>query len=458
MTLTKSTRELAEEFYLPALRERMKRQAAPAAEPASNPVIVKPSAEDAARIRAERLPLAELTEQKILRAVYSERQLEEVLVDFWFNHFNVFSGKGLVRLYLTAYERDVVRPHVLGSFRDLLGAVAESPAMLLYLDNWQSVAPPGAVTTLELADAHRRQGRLRAAQPRPLFARPVRQAPQPRRRGLNENYARELMELHTLGVDGGYTQQDIREVARAFTGWTVDQPRGGGAFRFDPGSYDDGEKLVMGRRLPAGGGKRDGEVVLDLLARHPSTARFIATKLVRRFVADEPPASLVTLAAARFTRTNGDIEAVVRTILTSPEFLAPQAYRAKTKSPFEFVVSSLRAAEAVVETAVPLARTLQELGMPLYGAQPPTGYEDHASAWIGTGALLDRINFAVALAGGRVRGLQIGAATNHDVLPGLPARALGNDISRGTSEALAGENDDRRAMALLLGSPEFQKR
>ena len=261
----------------------------------------------------QRTVIAELSQQRLLRAAYSERQLEEVLVDFWMNHFNVFVGKGPVRLYLTEYERDVIRPRVFGRFRDLLGATAQSPAMLFYLDNWQSSAPPAAPTSAAAArndnpgrrrmppsdPANRGRRRLGGLEvPDAQMTKPA--VPQRRRRGLNENYARELMELHTLGVDGGYTQKDVQEVARALTGWTIANPRLGGEFEFNPRMHDDGEKVVLGRRIKAGGGRSDGEEVLDLLARHPSTARLIATKLSRRFVADDPPASLVARVARRF--------------------------------------------------------------------------------------------------------------------------------------------------------------
>ena len=226
---------------------------------------------------------------------------------------------------------------------------------------------------------------------------------------MNENYARELMELHTLGVDGGYTQKDVQEIARAFTGWTIANPRQGGGFHFEPRMHDDGEKTVLGHRIKAGGGRKDGEQVLDILAAHPSTARFIATKLARRFVADDPPAALVDRAAARFRDTGGDIREVVRTIVTSPEFFAPGAYRAKVKTPFEFVASAVRATSADSERRQALVQTLRTLGMPLYGCQPPTGYADRADAWVNTGALLNRMNFAVSLTGGRMRGVRTAA-------------------------------------------------
>jgi uncharacterized protein (DUF1800 family) len=440
-TLQKSTRELAQDYFVPALmlrRREQQRQARQGQTTAAEPEMSRRamrSPEQMEAMRAERSVLAELSQQRILRAVYSERQLEEVLVDFWFNHFNVFAGKGPTRLYLTEYERDVIRPHVLGRFRDLLGATAHSPAMLFYLDNWQSAAP--------------NEERMKA---RPQMLR---------RRGLNENYARELMELHTLGVDGGYTQKDVQEVARAFTGWTIDTPRQGGAFRFDPRIHDDGEKIVLGHRIKGGGGKKDGERVLDILADHPSTARFIATKLARKFVADVPPPSLVERAAARFRDTHGDIREVVRTIVTSPEFFAPEAYRAKVKSPYEFVVSATRAASVDAGTALPMVQALRELGMPLYFCQPPTGYADRADAWVNTGALLNRMNFAVSLTQGRLRGEKRSARVDASSFPTretLFGTVLAGDVSASTRATVAKANTAPQSAALILGSPEFQRK
>lgn len=401
-------------------------------------------------MRAQRSVVAELSQQRLLRAIYSERQLEEVLVDFWLNHFNVFVGKGQVRTYLTEYERDVIRPRVLGRFRDLLGATAASPAMLFYLDNWQSTAEPDAQTTADRIRARRR----------PRRGGPITE-PQNRRRGLNENYARELMELHTLGVDGGYTQKDVQEVARAFTGWTIETPRQGGAFRFEPRIHDQGEKIVLGHRIKAGGGKKDGERVLDILAAHPSTARFIATKLARKFVADVPPPSLVDRAAARFRDTDGDIREVVRTIITSPEFFAPEAYRAKVKSPYEFVVSATRAANVDAGAALPMVQALRELGMPLYFCQPPTGYADRADAWVNTGALLNRMNFAVALTQGRLRGERRGGRIDASGIPtreALFGTVLAGDVSASTRATVAKASTAAQSAALILGSPEFQRK
>ena len=262
----------------------------------------------------QRQVVVELNQQKILRAVYSDRQLEQVLTDFWFNHFNVFAGKGPERIMLTEYERDVIRPHVLGSFRDLLGATAHSPAMLFYLDNWMSTDPDGLHASPMDEMRQRNRARLLGVM-RPDLAEMMKQQQKNRPTGLNENYGRELMELHTLGVDGGYTQKDVVEVARALTGWTIAQPRTGGGYRFDPRMHDDGEKHVLGHTIKAGGGEKDGEQVLDILAHHPSTARFISTKLARRFVGDDPPQALIDRASKRFLDTNGDIREVVRTIV-----------------------------------------------------------------------------------------------------------------------------------------------
>jgi uncharacterized protein (DUF1800 family) len=377
-------------------------------------------------MRPPRELTAELQASRILRAVYSERQLQEVLVDFWTNHFNVFAGKGADRWLLIPYDRDTIRPHTLGKFYDLLKATAESPAMLFYLDNFQSVSPDANAGRLA-----RRQNRGGGG----LFglmmgrkgqdtetARPERQQQQRRRRGINENYARELMELHTLGVDGGYTQRDVQEVARCFTGWTIRSPRGfrragqgevddqAGQFYFNPRLHDDGEKIVLGQKIPAGGGVKDGLRVLEILARHPSTAKFIATKLARRFVADDPSPALVSRAAATFTRTDGDIRETLRALLTSPEFNSPENYHAKIKTPFELAVSSVRALGGETNGGPGLHQWIARMGEPLYMYQAPTGYADAAENWVNTGALLERLNFGLALASNRIAGTRVDLA------------------------------------------------
>ncbi len=318
-----------------------------------------------------RIGLQQLTAAKLLRAVQSECQLREVMVDFWFNHFNVFAGKGACRLLVSSYERDAIRPYVFGKFRELVSATARHPAMLFYLDNWLSASP----------DAE----------------------PRGRRRGLNENYARELMELHTLGVDGGYTQEDVVAVARAFTGWTIEAPRRP-SFMFAPPLHDDGAKTVLGRAID-GGGMRDGEQVIDVLCGHPSAARFVATKLIRRFVSDDPPAALVESVARTFTRTDGDIREMLRVVIHSREFA--ESEQQKVKTPFEFVISAVRALGAEVSNPGILARFLQRMGQPLYMAIPPTGYSDEAADWMSSGTLMLRLNFVAQIAAGRSRGIQL---------------------------------------------------
>lgn len=354
----------------------------------------------------------DLLAAKVARGVMSERQLAEVMTDFWENHFNVFIGKGQLRYYLPEYSEQVIRAHALGRFRELLGAVAKSPAMLIYLDNAQSVADSGQPT---LGSEGRGRGRIRQGAINRRIQRldsaqraAMEQLQQRRPRGLNENYARELLELHTLGVDGGYTQQDVIEVARALTGWGVNPPRqGGDGFVFRAQAHDAGPKSVLGHRLRAGRGVEDGEEVLDILSRHPSTAMFISRKLAVRFVSDEPPQDLVERAAAAFTRTNGDIREVVRVILTSPEFYARSTYRAKVKSPFEVTVSALRALGAQADTTPFSAGLVGRLGQQLYGHQAPNGWPETGAAWINTGAILNRINLGILVAGGRVPGARL---------------------------------------------------
>lgn len=369
---------------------------------------------------------AELQASRILRAVYSERQLQEVMVDFWTNHFNVFAGKGADRWLLTAYDRDAIRPHTMGKFSDLLLATAQSPAMLFYLDNFQSVSPNSPT---DLGDQRLREqrgglfgGLMRR---RPDGASPAPNSKQ--KRGINENYARELMELHTLGVDGGYTQKDVQEVARCFTGWTIFAPRGGGAaaqsmlngpraellrenagkFFFNQRTHDDGEKIVLGHKIPAGGGIEDGLKVLDLLAHNSATAKFIATKLVRHFVSDNPPASLIDRVAATFIKTDGDIREVLRTIFFSPEFNSADAYRAKIKRPFELTISAIRTLGGETTGGPALQQWITRMGEPLYGFQTPNGYSDLAESWVNTGGLLERLNFGLTLASNRIPGTQV---------------------------------------------------
>jgi uncharacterized protein (DUF1800 family) len=333
------------------------------------------------------LALGEVASAKLMRAVASERQLYEQMVDFWENHFSVFTGKGQTRLFIPAYDRDVIRPRALGRFRDLLGAVAHSPAMLFYLDNAQSVA-----------DTSRRT------------LRPARFTPMRRGRGLNENYARELMELHTLGVDGGYTQADVIEVARALTGWSIDPSEG--TFVFRPGAHDAEEKVVLGHRLPGGRGLQDGDEVLDILARHPSTARYIMRKLAVRFVSDSPPPALVERCAAVFSARDGDIRETLQCVITSPEFFSTSAYRAKVKTPFELVASALRVTGGVPDATPRASQTVTRLGQPTFGRQTPDGWPDRGDDWMNAGAMVNRVNFGLALAGNRVPGVRASQVTS----------------------------------------------
>ena len=460
-TLGMSSREIAETYEIPQLQARREKKQE-AAQASTSDAAKPPAMPDPLQQKANRVVI-ELAEQKMLRAVYSDRQLQEVLTDFWFNHFNVDARKGPDRFLLTEYERDVIRPHVLGKFRDLLEATAKSPAMLFYLDNWMSADPNGPHPGTGLGG--RARGDLpppgRGARGRFGVIMPPRPRPSPQgknaSKGLNENYGRELMELHTLSVDGGYTQKDVTEVARAFTGWTIQNPRLGGGFRFEPRIHDTGEKIVLGHVIKSGG-EGDGEQVLDILAKHPSTARFIATKLVRRFVSDTPPPSLVDRAAARFRETDGDLREVTRTILTSPEFFSPEAYRAKVKTPFEFVASALRATGADVQDATPLVRTMQQLGMPLYMCQPPTGYKDTADAWVNTGALVNRMNFSLTLASNKLPGVVVDSLQSQVDSQSFTRAILGDDVSETTRSTVAKATSAPQMAALTLGAPEFQRR
>ena len=383
-------------------------------------------------LRPPQFLLQELQAQKIIRAAYSERQLQEVLTDFWFNHFNIFWAKNADRNLTTDYEMSVIRPRTMGKFKDLLLATAKSPAMLVYLDNFQSMSPdaklpdprqmrrqglgqrrPGAQgrgfgnprlnnpgNRDQQNDQEMQRDQMNPEQRRAQAANALRN----RKPGINENYAREIMELHTLGVEGGYTQKDVQEVARCLTGWTLDRPRQGTEFVFRSFMHDNGEKTVLGQKIPAGGGIKDGEMVIDILAHHPSTAKFISTKLVRRFVSDTPPQTLIDRVASVYTKTDGDIREMLRTIITSPEFNSKEAHRAKIKSPFELAVSAVRALGAQVTVPIQTAQFISKMGQPLYLYQAPTGYPDRADQWVNTGSLLERLNFGLALTTNKVRG------------------------------------------------------
>ena len=429
----------------------------------------------------EQVVVDELMQAKLLRAVYSERQLDEVMTDFWMNHFNIFINKGADRFLLTSYERDVIRPHVLGKFEDLLVATAQSPAMMFYLDNWLSVGPNSDIAQGIAAHARDKHGRGHG--PRGPGQRPI---PKKARQasGLNENYGRELMELHTLSVNGGYSQKDVTEVAKVFTGWTIEQPNKGGGFHFEPRMHEPGDKMVLGKRIKENkeNGEKEGLEVLRLLARNPKTAHFISQKLAMRFVSDDPPAALVDRMTQTFLKKNGDIREVLRTMLTSPEFWSPDVYRAKVKTPFEFVVSAVRASGAQVDDARALVGTLNNMGMLPYGMMPPTGYSMKADAWVNSSALLGRMNFALGLTGGKVRGVSMDAkqlapdATDgQQALARLEGSLLAGDISKQTHDTISKQLEDPKitqrrlddplrapnvgAIAgLILGSPEFQKR
>jgi uncharacterized protein (DUF1800 family) len=412
----------------------------------------------------------ETAEARLARAIDSPRQLEEVMVDFWYNHFNVFAGKGIDRALVASYERDAIRPYVMGSFRDLLGATAKHPAMLYYLDNYLSTS------------ADYTPGKLRGA----LIAL-VPNAQKAKARGLNENFARELMELHTLGVDGGYAQKDVTELARMLTGWTYDQRalvRNNQTFRFDPERHDQGVKHWLGREVPEQG-QREGEMALDVLAMHPSTAHHLSFKLAQYFVQDNPPPALVDRMARTYLDSKGDIRSVLRTLFASAEFMAPEAVGAKFKTPYQFVVSAARASATPVLNVAPLLGTMAQLGMPLYGCQTPDGYKNTQDAWLNPDALTRRITFATALAGGKLAlatrpKLPVAPAAMRAQMdnamdgamqaapvaaaPAVPAldpvqlqSTLGGAISGRTLTTVAASAEPLRA-AMLLGSPDFMQR
>ncbi len=378
----------------------------------------------------------DLLESKLLRAIESNRQLAEELDDFWFNHFNVFYEKGADRFLIPEYERDAIRPHVLGKFRDLLEATAKSPAMLFYLDNFQSVK-----SDIDTTNKSRRV-----------------------KRGLNENYGRELMELHTLGVNGGYTQHDVTEVARCFTGWTILEPRKGGGFFYNDKLHDKGEKVVLGRVIPAGGGMEDGEKVLDILAAHPSTAHFISKELAQRFVADDPPETLVAKMAQTFLASDGDIREVMKVMLNSREFWSQGAYRAKVKTPFEMVASSVRALGAQVTDAWALANQVGNLGEPLYRKQEPTGYSNLNTEWVSSAALLNRMNFALQLAKNGIAGVKVDVSRFGNDPEAVAKTLLLRNASPQTRAAIQKALEDRKqrtpalVAGLVIGSPDFQRR
>jgi uncharacterized protein (DUF1800 family) len=451
------------------------------------------------QVRLPQRVVAELSMAKMMRAVYSERQLQEMMVDFWYNHFNVFAAKGADRWLITEYERDAIRPHAMGKFRDLLEATAKSPAMLFFLDNWLS-ADPVAWQKMQQEQQARRQmrggafgggpfGRARFPQgstmPKddPNNPNANANAKQKQERGLNENYGRELMELHTLGVDGGYTQDDVINVAKAFTGWTIKQPRRDAEFFFDDRLHDNSVKTVLGHEIHTGG-MRDGEQVLDILARDPHTAHHVSYELAQRFVSDNPPPALVDRMAQTFLKSDGDIREVLHTMIYSPEFWSKDTVRTKIKTPFELVASATRAVGAQVEIPLLLVQWTSRIGQPLYQCEPPTGYSDQADAWVNTGALLSRMNFSLALTSNRIRGVAVNtdtlfgnhtAANPHAALDHAILLLLGGPASPETRDTLEKQLEDPQIVrvslddpvksvnvsmiaGLVLGSPEFQHR
>lgn len=426
----------------------------------------------------ERTVVEELIGQRLTRDIYSNAQLDEVMTDFWLNHFNVFLRKNeAAPYYLVSYERDVIRPHALGKFEDLLENVAHSPAMLLYLDNASSTGPDSPAAERAKLNAARNPNAKK------------------NREGLNENYARELMELHTLGVNGGYTQADVIQVARILTGWTVDRPQRGGEFKFDPNRHEPGTKKVMGKKFKESG-EREGRDLIHFLATRPATAHFISFKLAVRFVSDDPPAALVNRMAAAYMSSGGNISTVLTTMFHSAEFWSADAYRAKVKTPIEYVVSAVRASNANIANLRPVANALREMGMPLYGAVPPTGYKWDAADWVSTGALVNRMNFALALAANRLPGitttwtsqspagipqteearleselmaggvsestraavLQQFEAQSANALNGAQALPVADHSGRQNHATTPEEKQDQLLAGLLLGSPEFQRR
>jgi uncharacterized protein (DUF1800 family) len=442
--------------------------------------------------------VAELSMAKVDRAIYSNRQLQTVMEDFWFNHFNVFANKAEDKWLLASYVRDTIRPHTMGKFEDLLLATAKSPAMLIYLDNFQS-ADPAAVRRMDAEKAMRRAryGGAFAGGDMPTpgtFPGPVTSPSAPgagaaaaaakkSERGLNENYGREVMELHTVGVDGGYTQRDVIQMAECLTGWTVREPRKDPQFFYDDRIHAQGAKVVMGRTFSYGG-EKDGEEALKMLANHPNTAKFISTELARHFVSDNPPEALVQRMAAEYSATQGDTRSVLKAMIYSPEFWSRESYRAKVKTPYELVASTARALNAEVTITLPTSQWVARMGEPLFLCQTPNGYSDKAETWVNTGALLNRLNFALSFATDKIAGATVdlksvlGAEAARDPNATLAQAIddfLGNQIADQTRATLTARLNDPQVLqaslddpvkqvnegliaGLVLGAPEFQRR
>jgi uncharacterized protein (DUF1800 family) len=503
-TLAMSSQQLLEEFPPPAqaakqageTKEDYKQQMQEKRRDAMSDVAetgnenVDKGQEALAKIQGPGRIIAELSMAKVDRAVYSNRQLEAVMEDFWFNHFNVFAGKGADRWLLTSYVRDTIRPHTMGKFQDLLTATAKSPAMLFFLDNWLSVDPTAF-------KEHQEEVAERRARYQGMFgggfggfgvgaqgAPGGQQRPkQQEDRGLNENYGREVMELHTVGVDAGYTQQDVIEMAECLTGWTVKEPRRDPEFVFKPEFHAEGKKVVMGHTFDYGG-EKDGEEALAMLAKDPHTAKFISTELARHFVSDMPPPALVARMTKSYESSGGDIRAVLKTMIYSPEFWSKETYRAKVKTPFELVASTARALDADVTVSLPLAVWVGRMGEPLFLCQPPTGYSDKASTWVNTGALLNRLNFALGFATDHMAGANVdladmfGEDASKDPEMALSRSLdlfLDGQVATTTRETLEARLNDPQILqarlddpvkqvnegllsGLVLGTPEFQRR
>ncbi|MGA8678589.1 MAG: DUF1800 domain-containing protein [Candidatus Acidiferrales bacterium] len=507
-TLARSSKQLLEEFPRPGqvakqegiTKEQAQEQLKSKQQTAESQIIVTgnenldKAQQQLAKLQGPNRIVAELSMAKLDRAIYSDRQLEAVMEDFWFNHFNVFANKGDDKWLLTSYERDTIRPHTMGKFQDLLIATAQSPAMLFFLDNYLS-ADPAAVARME-AERDMRRARYQGAfvggsMPTPgTFpgpatgpARTTQVAAKKQERGLNENYGREVMELHTVGVDAGYTQQDVIQMAECLTGWTIHEPRRDPQFFFDEKIHAEGKKVVMGRTFNYGG-EKDGEEALKMLASRPATATFISTELARHFVSDNPPPALVEHMAKSFEASNGDIRTVLKTMIYSPEFWSREAYRAKVKTPFELVASTARALNAEVTITLPLAQWVSRMGEPLYLCQPPTGYSDKSETWVNTGALLNRLNFSLAFAGDKMGGATVDlksmlgddAAKDPNVaLERSLQEFLDGQVAQSTQDTLQARLKDPQILqarlddpvkevneglivGLVLGAPEFQRR
>jgi uncharacterized protein (DUF1800 family) len=507
-TLNMSSKQLLEEYPRPEqvakqqgiTKEQAQDQLKSKQQTAESQVIVTgnenldKAQQQLAKLQGPNRIIADLSMAKLDRAIYSDRQLEAVMEDFWFNHFNVFANKGDDKWLLTSYERDTIRPHTMGKFQDLLVATAKSPAMLFYLDNFLS-ADPAAVARME-AEKDLRRARYQGAfvggsmptpgtfpgpATGPARATPV--AAKKPERGLNENYGREVMELHTVGVDGGYTQLDVIQMAECLTGWTIHEPRKDPQFFFDEKIHAAGKKVVMGRTFDYGG-EKDGEEALKMLAGRPATASFISTELARHFVSDNPPPALVERMAKSFESSGGDIRAVLKTMVYSPEFWSKDAYRAKVKTPFELVASTARALNAEVTITLPLTQWVSRMGEPLYLCQPPTGYSDKSETWVNTGALLNRLNFSLAFAGDRMGGATVdlksmlgddAARDPNAALARSLQEFLDGQVAQSTQDTLQArlkdplilqarlddpvkEVNEGLIVGLVLGAPEFQRR